>query len=118
MPNSSALATWVQQDKFVYSDPPAECFTCYLRPVAAHGPKGIYFGQVDPFSQKRQGRGVYINSSIYEGYWAAGLYNGSGRLINKQGQVYKGTFKNGSYYNGKEVGNGYNGSWVDGQRSG
>ena len=53
-----------------------------------------YEGEWDEMGRK-DGRGVqiWVDGSLYEGYWKADKANGRGRLIHADGDVYNGEWK-------------------------
>ena len=68
------------------------------RPIRTYKNGDRYLGQWDPDSNTREGQGVevYINNSIYEGYWIDDLYNGHGRMIYPDGEIYEGEWLDGN----------------------
>ena len=53
-----------------------------------------YNGQWSLDNSQRDGRGiqVWIDGSMYEGYWRKDKANGKGRLIHADGDVYEGNW--------------------------
>ena len=85
--------------------------------------KSIYKGMINKKGQ-REGFGKYFLSdgSIYKGFFHQNKMEGRGRIININGFVYEGEFKNGkSNGYGKYIaldGTSYKGTWLDDKQSG
>lgn len=84
----------------------------------------IYRGELDPKSNKREGRGVivYNSSRIYEGHWANDRRHGQGYEYFSNGNTYEGEYKTGKVWGqGKYIwqsGEFYEGQWVEGYKEG
>ena len=85
--------------------------------------KSIYKGMINKKGQ-REGFGKYFLSdgSIYKGFFHRNKMEGRGRIVNINGFVYEGEFKNGkSNGYGKYIaldGTSYKGTWLDDKQSG
>ena len=82
-----------------------------------------YEGEWD-LEGRKDGRGVqiWVDGSLYEGYWHADKANGRGRLIHADGDVYQGEWKDdkahgfGDYHH--TDGARYEGQWFEDKQQG
>ena len=60
---------------------------------------GEYSGEWNDKSNERHGRGIqiWIDKTIYIGYWKNDLANGKGKLIYPKGDYYEGEFVKGRF---------------------
>jgi len=52
----------------------------------------------DEFTCDIEGKILYSNGDIYEGFWNDGMYHGHGKYIYANGNIYEGSFKNDKKY--------------------
>ena len=80
--------------------------------VLANGAE--YTGQWDKAGRK-EGRGVqvWVDGSMYEGYWKNDKANGKGRLIHADGDIYTGEWKDDKAH-GFGIYNHTDGAWYEG----
>ena len=70
---------------------------CDLKSVKLYMIDGSYHGDIKEHTRIQHGRGIYIdkkNASVYEGWRFQNKREIYGRLIDGNGLIYKGQFKN------------------------
>ena len=84
-----------QLEPFEYEPyPPPDGVNRVKRPLVTLDNGAEYEGEWDEMARK-DGRGVqiWVDGSLYEGYWKMDKANGRGRLIHADGDVYNGEWK-------------------------
>ena len=81
---------------YQYGSQPRDDVKRETRPVQILENKAKYEGQWNSVTNQRDGQGkqVWPDGSVYEGFWNADKANGQGRLIHADGDVYEGDWKN------------------------
>lgn len=94
------------------------------RPELILDNKAKYEGQWATGTNIRYGKGklIWIDGSIYEGWWKDNVASGKGRLLHSQGDIYQGEWANdqahgeGSYL--RADGSTYEGQWINNEQNG
>jgi hypothetical protein len=95
-----------------------------IRPLIDNENGSVFFGEWDPSTNKRHGRGIQVwsNGNKYSGLWRNNKANGKGKLKHNDGDYYEGDWKddkadgNGIYFH--VDGPKYEGGWKEDKQHG